>query len=341
MERDQKVWDYIREIKKIWWDSQGVNEKEVREKLQKVLPFPFQISIEITNLCNLKCLMCCRPRLQRKIGNMEFGLYKRLVDEISHQYVSSLYLTGDGEPLLHPQLIEMIQYAKTMGIERVCVGTNCMLLDEGISKQIISSGLDVIVFSVDAATQKTYQKLREGGDFALVTTNVRRFLQLKKEIGNQSPQAVISFIRMKDNVTEIESFIDMWRHFLNDTDYIQIRDYDTLAGQVEDRRVSFPENNRKPCQYLWQQMVIYWNGDVPVCCKDFHGKCLMGNVTKNTIEELWQGAKFHQLRQMHLEAKYNNIPLCKNCGSWWIFSAETTGVRIIKSVKEVAENQEG
>ncbi|MEW6097350.1 MAG: SPASM domain-containing protein [bacterium] len=56
---------------------------------------------------------------------------------------------------------------------------------------------------------------------------------------------------------------------------------------------------------MWQQMVIYWNGDVPICCKDFHAKLIMGNVAKNTIKEIWHGEKFQQIRQIHLEGKYN------------------------------------
>lgn len=81
--------------------------------------FPFMILVEVTNDCTLDCIMCPHSQLREKTGYMSFDLFKRVIDECSrHHSPGDLVFSGIGEPLLHPQILEMAKFANSKGILR-------------------------------------------------------------------------------------------------------------------------------------------------------------------------------------------------------------------------------
>ena len=74
--------------------------------------FPKSIIIEPTDKCNLNCSYCPRRSMKDKLGFMEYGLYRKLIDEISHYPDRELVLFHRGESLLHPQFLDMVRYAR-------------------------------------------------------------------------------------------------------------------------------------------------------------------------------------------------------------------------------------
>ena len=173
-----------------------------------------QLEIEVTNDCNLKCIMCPRTsNMKRKIGYMDFDLFKKIVDKSE---TLSIHFSGLGEPLLHPQIKEMFAYAKDKGLE-VGLWTNGLNLDEELSTDIIEKEfLDYIIFGLDAATKETYAKVKGVDAFDKVVGNITRFLELKKEILKEKPKSYmarrplvgVQIVKMKENDKEIEEFMN-------------------------------------------------------------------------------------------------------------------------------------
>src|SRR3972149_9206061 len=123
--------------------------------------FPVRLNIEPTNYCNLSCSMCPRE-LNRPFGYMDINLFQKVIDE-SILYGRRLIITinKDGEPLLHPELPQMIQYAKhKKAAFKVNFYTNGILLTEEKTLELIKSGLDTIHISMDAFTNETYRKIK-------------------------------------------------------------------------------------------------------------------------------------------------------------------------------------
>src|SRR5262249_62207676 len=109
---------------------------------------------------NLRCIMgppglgvIARPR-----GSMDMGLYRRIVDEIGG-LVGSAVLHSWGEPLMHPDLFEMIRYGKRAGM-RMETSTNITLLNEERAREILDAGLDVLYLAMDGVTKETYEPVR-------------------------------------------------------------------------------------------------------------------------------------------------------------------------------------
>ena len=157
--------------------------------LQKQISFdfPMRLNIEPTNYCNLSCSMCPRE-LNRPFGYMDINLFKKIIDE-SVLYGKRLIITinKDGEPLLHPELPQMIKYAKDKdAAHKINFYSNGILLSEAKSIELIKSGLDTIHISIDAFSNETYKKIKNIQKLEVVEENVKRLVELKKKLRSKN-----------------------------------------------------------------------------------------------------------------------------------------------------------
>lgn len=293
------------------------------------LSFPSTILVEVTNDCMLNCIMCPHSQLKDKTGYMPFDRFKKIIDECSRHYsLGDLVFSGFGEPLLHPQLIEMSKYAKKKGIPKVRLITNAVLLSRQKTEEILEdSGFDEISLSLDAVTEETYQKIKNSSNFQIVEDNIAHFLKQKKKMNRWKPFVSLHILKMRETVSEISDFLKKWRPLLGEGDHILVKDVHNFAGQVEDSRLEeqIYRGKRFPCRQLWEFLYISWNGDVMPCCMDAFKKLRIGNIRKSSIKELWNTPLLQQIRQIHLQGRYQEIPLCSQCENWWYLGEKPKG----------------
>lgn len=139
------------------------------------------LQIEVTSRCPLRCTFCPNKSLDKNwiYGDLPWSLF----DECIAPHLSRfdlVYLQGWGEPLLHPQLWEMIRAVKAAGC-RVGFTTCGSALDETNSARLLDAGVDILSISFAGATPETHQALRLGSNFRKLVTNVERIARLKKE----------------------------------------------------------------------------------------------------------------------------------------------------------------
>ena len=213
-----------------------------RVPLPVVPDLPSEIQIEVTGACTLRCRMCLvryRPPLHRVAGSMPLETFRRIVDALPS--LSRVTLQGLGEPLLAPDLFAMISHASARGV-RVGFNTNATLLHRGASERLLDAGLAWLCASVDGATAKTYESIRDGASFAQVTHNIAELSRLKHARGAHRPDLSIVFVAMRRNVAELPAMVRLAKglgvpklrvqnlsHSFDDTDpagaYREIRDY--------------------------------------------------------------------------------------------------------------------
>ena len=147
-----------------------------------VFGYPAVATVEPTNLCNLRCIECPAGTgsMTRSKGNLDISLFRSFIDDLS-PCLSYLMLYFQGEPLLHPQLTELIQYASHKKVY-TSVSTNGHHLNRENVMRIIESGLNRIIISLDGTDQESYQQYRSGGDFKKVLHGIVNLVQIKKEI---------------------------------------------------------------------------------------------------------------------------------------------------------------
>ncbi|MCK4835494.1 MAG: radical SAM protein [Candidatus Aminicenantes bacterium] len=165
---------------------------------EKVIKRPVELDtiprvfIEPTILCNLSCFqsVCSKESgiiNTRSKKNLSFQEFKKIVDEVGNTLVR-LDLFNYGEPFVHPQAVEMIEYTKQKypGIY-LYISTNGLMLDDEKIQRIVAAGVDEFTFSVDGADQETYEKYRCGGNFQKVLNIMKRFVEERNKIGKEIP----------------------------------------------------------------------------------------------------------------------------------------------------------
>lgn len=289
--------------------------------------FPFMVAVEVTNECMLDCIICPHSRLKEKTGYMSLDLFHKIIDECSrHPSLGDLVFTGPGEPLLHPKLLEMSKLAKRKRIPYVRLITNAILLTRQKTPQILAdSGLDEIGLSLDAATQRTYQKIKRSSKFQIAQENIPYFLNQKKK--RWKPFVSLHILKMRETAGEISDFVKKWSSLLGKGDHIFIKDVHNFAGQVEDRRLEeqIHRRERYPCRQLWEFLYVSWNGDVMPCCMDVFKKLKLGNLRNSSLQQLWDSSFLQGIRRIRLQERYEEIPLCSHCGNWWYLGGEPKG----------------
>ena len=251
------------------------------------LKFPYMITLEVTNDCLLDCIMCPRSHRTDGPGYMTLELFQQVIEECArHKSMIELVFTGMGEPLLHPQILDMFKRAKNAGIPTVRVVTTALLLTKDKVDTILDGpGLDQISVSLDAFTPETYQKVKGGPHFHKVLKNLEYFLDQRDKRRCWKPFVNLHILNMKETASDINSFVQKWEQKLKKGDQIIIKGFHTFAGVVEDRRVKKLEKieNRFPCRQIWELGYVSWDGDVMPCCGDALKELKLGSLKESTL----------------------------------------------------------
>ncbi|MCL5773147.1 MAG: radical SAM protein [Firmicutes bacterium] len=300
-----------------YWLSENERKFYQIDNFERYYPFPLTIAIELAPNCNLRCTKCPfhsnthnRSVNIKKSDFMSFETYRKIVDEASSKRKGvTISPAVRGEPLLHPCLTEMIKYAKDKGCV-VGFATNANLLTPETSKAIIDSGLDSICFSVDAIDEATYNVLQPGGNFKRVLENIEEFLKIKGKKG--SPDASIIFIESEENSLQVDDFMNKWIKKLRS---VTIQSEHDVSRAYKIYRRYFDIKERFPCFAYWVNLYIHWDGSVVPCGMDYDGSHVLGNINRNSIEEIWKGKAFMDLRNKQFGRK-RDLSYCKACTSW-------------------------
>ena len=280
------------------------------------LEFPELISLEIASSCNLSCVHC-PPHLKefkdevRKFGMMNIDLFRKLMDEIDQHGNRAIALHKDGEPLLHPKIVEVLQRVKKNNEHTVYITTNAHPLKPKISEAIFENKIDVLNFSIGAATEKFYDKVR-GCNFNKVIDNIKYFLELREK-SIWKPKVLVQIINLPQ-FSEMESELKAFKKYWSDFD-VELQVWEQLTWGV------FNKDNTKnikryPCYSLWESTFINSDGKASACCMDWQQKLLTGDANKNSIKEIWQGHQQKKLRKMHIQKIEDQLPTCPTCNYW-------------------------
>ena len=276
-----------------------------------VPPMPSVYWVDITRLCNLRCIMCPQSRgLTRREPKMSMDLFRRIVDEVcGERPLLKLYMSG--EPFLHDRLFDMIDYAAHRGCQTM-IHTNATMLTESVSERLLSSPLMFLSFSFDGCTAQIYEKLRPPAEFHQVRANIMRYFQLRQRNG-PGPHSTIEILRMKDTEPFLEEFADEWTE--RGADDVHVADYMMWQGSIEDRRVDSVTDGAgyNPCAAPFRHGCILSDGTVVPCCMDVDGRMPLGNVNNDRFQDIWSGNGYRQLRLQVLTGSVPPGSMCDGC----------------------------
>ena len=295
--RSERYWEYRRK-----W-------AEIPQK-QITTDFPIHLDIETTSVCNLLCPMC--PRTIKiedgtfgEVGHMSMDLYKKIIDEGSKNNLYSVKLMSLGEPLLDPEIVQRIKYAKDKGIEEVMFNTNATNLTDKMAHDILEAGLDSIFFSIDGLKEQ-YEKIRIGAHYESVVKNIENFLKIIHDNGYKHVQTRASLVVMPGMEEIIDEYTQFW---LPKVGMVGLGEW-MVRTEKSDEKDYNPDFK---CAQPFQRMFVLMDGVCTPCCLDDGKNYVIGDANKNSITEIWQGEKATALRVAQKNGRYYDIDICKKC----------------------------
>jgi len=279
--------------------------------------WPLEIAVELTNSCNLRCVMCPVKGLTRPRGMMDARVFGRVVDECAERPEALFLPQGFGESLLHPRWESYLETARSRGVGPINIVTNGMLLDRARADLIVDIGIEAICFSIDGVDPAKYGAIRVGGDLGRVERNVRHLLRRRRERRREKPAVLVRMLRIPETEGERDPFLLRWRPEVGPQDVVALGDFCSWGGLVGGGDASPPDpvpaNGRKPCRMLWRNLTVLQDGRVTPCCHDAEGKLVVGDVRRETLRKIWTGEKLEQLRDLHRSDRRNEISHCARC----------------------------
>ncbi|HDP70493.1 MAG TPA: radical SAM protein [Actinobacteria bacterium] len=298
------------------------------KRITFVVPrLPVRAQIEVTNRCNLSCKMCLKLE-EGTYKDIAFENFESIMEQLSG--IQILDLTSWGEPLLHPNFVEMVAYTSRKGIEPH-FATNGTLLDAKMQKELIDAGIKGIIFSIDVVGRKS-------GEFfghppsKKVLDNLESLLKFRE---GKTPRVSIStclYEGFADDLFGVVEYAGM--HGVDGVNILRV----DIGSSGEIKRYSWEEEqeilkeageigkkagikvwsmfeayrgyrkwvyrDRYLCPQTYDSIYITHEGDVVPCCK--LSKLKMGNLFENNLSEIWLGDKFCSFRK-------NQLDYCGKC----------------------------
>lgn len=290
-------------------ESYGIREEAINFPMMSVLSFSY--------VCNALCPNC--PYTNSAIRTdykdakyMSSEIFKMIADEVG-KHNAWLRISGGGEPMMHPEFLELMQYAKAKGC-KLGIITNGSMLNETLANALLDINVEMLEFSVDADNQKDYDIVRKGLDFTKLVNNIKMVFNLRNKKGAET-KIIASAINQKGiNVDEVEKF---WLPYV---DNFQKRKYLTWGINEPENSADdtpyLPPSERIPCPFIFERLNIDSRGKIMVCGYDIEANTDMGNVKEKSIQDIWHSDEFEFYRKKHLSGCGDDIEMCKNCPDW-------------------------
>ena len=305
-----------------WRDNPktAIKNHATGKKFNEIKLKPLCIDIEVAAVCDLACPHCYRQFISTPDKVMSKKLAFKLIDQASKLNVPSMKFNWRGEPLLNPFLPEIIDYAKQKGVLETIINTNATKLDEKMSKKIINSGLDLLIYSFDGGTKKSYEKMRPGrfkkNNFEEVYNNIKNFSNIRKKMNSSFPRTKIQMVLTDDTYKEQKEYFSLFKEIVDD---VSIKQYTERGGKISDiveeyikktcphdkkvenllkkKKINpdsevmkdsdgniFVSNGRLPCEQPYQRMLITYDGRVSMCCYDWGSMHPVGYVDELALK---------------------------------------------------------
>lgn len=275
---------------------------------------PRFVMLELTNACDLACRHCPYHGegvvKHRPIGLMPDRLWRAAVEEVlAWNTEVVLQPWGMGEPVLAPQLWEVVAIAKSSPRVEVGIYTNGNQWQERDVVAALSSGIDWVSFSIDGLRRDVFEHYRVGADLDRVLRSLRTLAAARRAAGRRKPEIRVNMVKYPELHDHEAEFVAAMREHVDAVEVSRFR-------RVGDRRFSPIELPRVPCQHLHAIMPIGWDGRVGMCCEDQQGEVLVGHFPEQSLREIWFGEPMQRLRRAHAEGRWGELPICAGCDAW-------------------------
>lgn len=291
-------------------------ETKITENPELIRKRPTYFEIEL-NTVREKCPFFISDRLKNiREGEMKWDDLRNILAQISKFSVNPVVSFGlYGEPFLYSRINDLADELKKYPDMQFLFESRCLSGNMApVEKALLLPNVKVL-FDISFSLPDSFDQNKAPLD---PVVPFEGYLSMEKKISAlpEKEKIYIQFTRSTVNENELFRFYEIWKDY---SDRIVIKKPDTFGGLLDEFRVvDLSPVKRFPCLHLKHDIVIFSNGDVPICRQDYAGKYPAGNAVRDGIEKCWGSlsAEYHT----QWSDNYNNPPLCKGCDEWWVFN---------------------
>lgn len=271
-----------------------------------VPPFPLHIDFQLVDACNMRCSFCPRDEtvmqamaatdLLNRGTRMPLAMFKQVIDEGARHGLRAINLGSTAEPLIHPQVAEMVAYARQHGVFDVRIITNGLLLRERLIRQLYDAGLTYLGISIDAWSPETYRAVRRQ-ELSTVIAHAQLALRIRREMGLVFPRVRVSFVNTPATAGEFEAFLQFWQA---QVDFVELQDFDDYSAE--------PSNFTFTCDEPFRRLMV-WASGIVGCMAWTSERYPYGRIGEQSIQACWDSAALQALRASFARRDYNEMCL--------------------------------
>ena len=160
---------------------------------------------------------------------------------------------------------------------------------------------------IDSYTKENYESIRVGGIFEEVFNNIKKFKEIQNRDYPKSKCATrVSGVKVDESQDE-NKFREFWEKYVDHVVMINmVYRWDTYHNPKDIMA-------QEPCRALWERMYVWYDGKCNPCDADYKSELCVGSIKDSTIEEIWNGEKYRQIRDAHLNNKRDSYFPCDRC----------------------------
>jgi radical SAM protein with 4Fe4S-binding SPASM domain len=285
----------------------------LQEWWELMMDIPHGVNLETLAHCNAKCIMCPISSMTMPKGTMNDELFTKIVDEVSvfrglPGWGNVMSVHGTGEPTLYKRLPARIESLTKLGIQ-VKLTTNGSLMNEKTCRAILNAGVDTIEFSIESLDKEIYERIRVGLDLDEVVDNFVTCCRIRDELRPQT-HVCWMFVNHSETNAGLQNAVNFFSKHARHGDFLTAHPRHNFGGKFPENRIDGPDH------WCWQAVRMFnilYDGTVNMCCVDDDNTTTFGNVSDNSILQIYNSEKYLKFRQEHQGGGRRNNPICAVC----------------------------
>lgn len=305
-------------------------------------PFPRLISVETIGTCNARCTFCPHPSLDKnaKRERMSLATFDRIAAECAlHPDLEVVTLSFQNEPLTDRRIFKLIGRfrAATGGRVKLAIVTNGSMLTPRRVDELLENPPDLLKISVTGISDADYESLMVGLKFSRTQRYITALMERIR--GLPRPDVQINCV-YTDEVRRVgvRQVAEFWaERGLR----VHVMNLENRNGALQDFRAKLPEqrwNVRTWCKRPEEQLSVWPNGDVALCCADWKKEVILGNVNFTPLQDIWHG---HSLNRFRKGLRAGKTALLHPCNTCMAAEIEFEGSQYVEFGKRAEALKEG
>jgi MoaA/NifB/PqqE/SkfB family radical SAM enzyme len=279
------------------------------------------INIEMTDYCNQRCRFCATGlnNNKRPKGKMDLATFKKIAADVPRSAV--VMLAGFGEPFVNEHLEDCLEHAASLGLtDRLDLYSNFGVLTEPRVRNLLNHPFRRIIISLDAMSRQSFIDQKGVDEFDRVLENIHTLADEVKQRGGVPQKLIVQMIVTKKTAHEQERFLETIgglgltpRLKRLNTHSPRFSEQEIKEFEVEGLSRYAHKGYSRRCEWVWGGMLVYWNGDVTLCCQDPTGLSTYGNIHREPLPELLNSSPARCAFRRRYFADPGQIDICRHC----------------------------